>query len=606
MADIRNLVDTILSQTDIVTVISAYIPVIKKGNGYAAICPFHDDHHPSMSISKEKQIFRCFTCGVGGNAISFVEQHEHIPFMAALRKVAEIMGIEDKRLNEGLYEEKKDPHITALYSCINDLNKFYQYALSTPEGERAREYLKKRSIDEEAIQKYQIGYALLDGKKTVEYLQRKGHSLKSIDEIGIAKISLNGSSDSNAGRVIFPLLDQKGQVVGFSARKLTSNDDAPKYVNSPETIIFKKGNLLYNYYHAKESAKRDGYIYLLEGFMDVIALNKAGINSAIALMGTALTSYQISLLRQLGVEIRLSLDGDNAGQEGMMKIISQLNKASLPFRIVSNPGDLRDPDDIYQDDGPERLREIMNNLVDSFSFQLNYYTNVKHLDSPTDKNKVMHYFIPQLRAMKPGIDRENTIIKLAKATGYEKEAIRDEINKANIGEKTEEEIEYTAEFDEQSLNPDKRFKKRLWKAERETLFYMLYYPEAIDFYKKNIDNFTNKAFNELANYILDYSENRDNNISLPLLIGDIETSEENDKDGLLLTLNEVANDTYHPSCSIKQLKNCAKAIGEEKNKIYEKQKLKEELTSNSLDEQKKILEAYAQKRRERLKKKAVK
>ncbi len=607
MQDSRALIDSILSQTDIVTVISSYIKVEQKGRNYVSVCPFHDDHHPSMSISKEKQIFKCFSCGASGNAISFVEKYEHIPFFEALRKVAEIMGIDDARLKSDAYAPKIDPQTAALYSCINDLARFYEYALTTKEGETAREYLIKRGITQEDVAKYSIGYSPRDGQKTIEYLRKKGHSVKMIEDIGISVAKAEGMSDTNAGRLMFSIKDPRGQIVGYSARRL-ADDGSPKYINSPETPIFKKRNVLYNYHNIRQVAHHEGYVYLLEGFMDVIALGHANIPSAVALMGTSLTADQIALLRHLNAEVRLSLDGDAPGQEGMMKIIAQLNKAGLSFRLVNNPGDTRDPDDIYSEEGPEKLRQAMNNLVDPFTFQVNYYSSIRHLETPEERLKVMHYFIPQLRNLPAGLERENTIVKLSKATGYEVEAIRAEINKAPPGEKTEEEVDYVEEIELNNLYPKERFRKRLFKAERETLYYMLSHTEAVRFFMDNIDNFYTPSYNEIANYIVDYVKERGGDISLPLLVSDIESDlEEEEKDSLVATISDVSSDNYHPEFSLEQLRSCAAAIGEEKEKMSDEAALRKSL-SDDLASQTEALAEYAKRHKERLrqKKKTIK
>src|SRR5574344_139691 len=326
----QDLIDSLLKSSDIVTVISSYISVIKKGRSYVALCPFHDDKHPSLNISKEKQIFKCFSCGTGGNAITFIEKYEKISFDEAVRKLADLVGFHDPRLAKEAYKPAVNPTLEPLYKCINDLENYYKYGLSLEEGKRATDYLAARHIDQTQIARYGLGYAPMDGQKTVAFLQAKGHSLKSIEDIGIALAKASGTADSNAGRLIFPLANPDGQVVGFSARRLGEEDTA-KYVNSPETKIFQKSDILYNYHLAKATAHHDGYVYLLEGFMDVMALEKAGMPSAVALMGTNLSANQVNLLRRLNCEVRLCLDGDAAGQEGMMRMISRLNKAALPF-----------------------------------------------------------------------------------------------------------------------------------------------------------------------------------------------------------------------------------------------------------------------------------
>ncbi len=326
-----------------------------------------------MQISKEHQTFRCFVDNIGGDVFTFVQKYEKCNFEEAVRKVAEIIGYDDPRLHKKAYVKPVDTNLVPVYNCISEIQKFYKYCLMTDEGAVAREYLEKRQISADQQTKFGLGYALQDGKMTIEYLKQKGFSFKNIEDTGIALLQTNGMSDNNAGRLIFPIFDKSGQVVGFSARKMTSGDDAPKYVNSPETKIFTKGKILYNFNNAKQTVKHDGYIYLVEGFMDVFALDSIGVTSCVALMSTKLTTQHIDELRKLNVEVRVCLDGDKPGQEAMMKIISQLNEAHLHARYVSKANELRDPDEILKQDGPEALKVYVNSLVDPFDFIINYY-----------------------------------------------------------------------------------------------------------------------------------------------------------------------------------------------------------------------------------------
>lgn len=603
MAYSPELIAALLEQTDIVDVIKAYIPVTKKGRNYMALCPFHDDKHPSLSISPERQIFKCFVCGTAGNAITFVSKYEKISYAEAVRKVAEIVGFHDDRLIKEAFVPKKDPTIEPLYNCINDLQKFYDYGLNIPEGKVAKDYLAQRNIDDSQIKKYKIGYALSDGRKTVEFLLAHGHSLKSVEDIGIALASAN-AKDANAGRLIFPLCDPNGQVVGFSARKLKKEQD-PKYVNSPETPIFHKGKILYNYHNVKGSARHDGYVYVLEGFMDVMALDKAGISSAVALMGTSLSSEQIALLRKLNCEIRLCLDGDAAGQIGMMKIITQLNAAGLPYRLVSNPNDLRDPDDILQESGPEALKEAMSHLVDAMDFQINYYLNVKKPETPDDRRRVMLYFIKFLRNIPAGIDRDNYIAKLSKATGYEMEAIRIQINKKVISNADEEEASIAVdELDFSRLHPEKVLGKRLLRAERLALYYMLSDSRAVKRYEDEIGNFYTSVYNSIANYIVDYKESRkEETIALPLLINDIANSGDEETDTLVSRITEIASEKYYPPYSDQGMKEVIEVIQDEKEKQYDLEQTAKAISNTGGDARKAAatLKDFAARRKERLK-----
>lgn len=600
----RELVEEVLRNADIVDIVSNYLTVIKKGRSFVAVCPFHEDSNPSLNISREKQIFKCFVCNTGGNAISFVMKKEGISFEEAVRKVAELSNFHDERLEkEATRQSKRDPSLVPLINCINDLQKYYVYGLSIPEGEAGREYLKTRNIPAEQIVKYGVGYAPMDGKMTIKYLQSKGHSLKSIEDIGIALAKANDqTSDHNAGRLIFPLYDPNGQVVGFSARRL-QKDDSSKYINSPDGKLFHKGNLLYNYHNVRSTSKRDGYCYLLEGFMDVMALERANLPNAVALMGTSLTKEQIGLLRRLNCEIRLCLDGDEPGQRAMMKILPQLQKADIPFRVVNNPGDLRDPDDILQEEGPEALREKMNHLVSAYDFQIDFYTNTKKLDTQEDRRKVMMYFIPFLRNVKAGVDRDNYVIKLSKATGYEPETIYRQINLAPKGELTQEEQIYQDRRDAEIIDSTSIPSNRLFQAEREVLHYMLYHDRAVHFYQSEIDSFYNSVYETLANYVIEYLKRNDKQpIDVSNLVADISASGAENSDVLESSLSTIAMDDWWPECSDDQLSLCKQTIDKEKEKLYEKTMIAKAIVGKTQEDKARLIAEYAKKRGKQLKK----
>lgn len=577
----NDLLEEILHHVDIVDVIKTYIPVEQKGRNYMALCPFHDDKHPSLSISREKQIFKCFVCGTGGNAFSFVSRYENIPFDEAVRKVAEIAGYHDDRLLKIGPEKKIDPNLVPLYRCIDDLWKYYRYCLTTSEAEKAREYLKKRNLFQQTDE-YGIGYAPLDGKTTIKFLLRKGHSLHSIENIGVTLVvSEESAADKNAGRLIFPLHNENGEVVGFSARKI-DDSEGPKYVNSPETPIFHKSDNLFNYHRAKKTARLDKYIYVLEGFMDVMALERASINSAVAIMGTALTKEQIALLRKLKAEVRLCLDGDDAGQSGMMRIISPLRKSGIPFRLVNNAGDLRDPDDILQEEGAEVLKKKMENLVDPFTFEMNYYLNVKKLESADDKRKVIAHFLPILSEKEPGIEKEDYLIKLSKATGYEVEAIRREVNSfAKAAEEEDSPTEILTEQRTRRLSERNTLRHRLYNAERQALYYMIISPEAVEYYEKNISHFNDSVLENLANFIADYVDEKAEKVNVPALIASIESSGDADASLLIESLTAIEDEKIYPGYTLAEMRKCHAAIQQEREKILEENRLESDLMNSS-------------------------
>ena len=581
----QDLIEAVLKHADIVQIISSYIPVEKKGRSYVALCPFHDDKNPSMQISPEKQIFKCFVCGTGGNAIGFVEKYEKIPFSAAVRKVAQLCGYNDPRLVDDTPKAPVDPSLTRLHDCINDLQAYYRYALAIPEGEVARQYLASRDLGPDVQTKYGIGYAPKDGAMTVKFLLAKGHSLKTIEDIGVALARGEATSDSNAGRVIFPLHDPNGQVVGFSARRIT-DDGTAKYINSPERRLFRKGNILYNYHNVANSAHRDGYCYVLEGFMDVIALGKVGLSNAVALMGTALTQQQIALLKRLRCEIRLCLDGDGPGQAAMMKASFDLAKAGIRFRLVDYEGDLRDPDELLREDGPDALKARMEHLVEAVDFQLSYYLRSRKLETPEERQKVLAIFLPHLREKPAGIEFEDMLIKLSKATGYSADAIR-ELLKAQPKEVPEKDALALVmpKIDPTSGYGMKRMLSRLELAERTLVHYMLLSREAIDYFEQNVKGFNNASvFADIAEFVLEFSAQHEGQIELGSLLAYIDSSGLDEDHNIGNVVSAVALDETYPPLNPSSLDDCARIIAEETRALGQRMEVQRALASGESDE----------------------
>ena len=526
----RSLIDALLAHANIVDVVSYYLPgqVIKKGKHYVARCPFHDDHDPSMNVNTDMQIYKCFSCGAGGNAIRFVQEYEKVSFWEAVRKVADIVGFKDPRLLSEIPSVKIDPEKQKLYDCMNDLQSYYRYSLSTAEGTIARDYLKERNIDDATAEEFGIGYAPRDGQKTVEFLLSKKHSLKTIEDIGIATPVAGQTKDRNAGRLTFPLHDANGQVIGYSARQLVKDDSSGKYVNSPETALFHKGNVLYNYHAASLTAHRDGYCFVLEGFMDVIALRKVGITSAVALMGTALTPQQAAMLKKLHAEIRLCLDGDNAGQIGMMRGVRKLAKAGVAYRVVDYGGDLRDPDDILQEEGEEALRQKMSHLIDVVDFELSYYQNVKRISTQADKQAVVRHFAPLL-AKEDELTRENHLAKLAKALDYEISALRMFVARFETSDSSPHSSATFITEKERRFVPSrpmmKRLTNRLANAEDTILYYLLSDSGARDYVSDKGNPLFSPEERDLAYHIVEYGKGK----------------ETIDSNGLLAYLDQMTN-----------------------------------------------------------------
>ena len=280
--DQKTLFDDIVRQANIVDVISSYINVERQGRNHRALCPFHDDKNPSLMISDDKQIFKCFVCGEGGNALTFVQKYEKLSYRQAAVKLANLIGYRDERL-ENL--QKKSPlqiELSPYFEAMKDLASYYQYGLLTEEGKQAYDYLKNRGLSDEMMNKYGLGYALNTPGASHEYLVKKGHLVRVLEDLDLF-VGSDKTTDRLHGRVIFPITDINGQTIGFSGRILSGDKTQAKYLNSSESKIFHKGTILFNLANAAKVAKRDGYVYLVEGFMDVFALDHIGINSAVAL-----------------------------------------------------------------------------------------------------------------------------------------------------------------------------------------------------------------------------------------------------------------------------------------------------------------------------------
>ena len=588
MADLKSLTNDVLKHADIVKIVGSYLPLVKKGKNYKAVCPFHDDTDPSLTISSEKQFFKCFVCGTGGTAISFVQKIEHIPFMEAVKKVAELSGYHPEGLDNIVKPKKVDEKKEALLKCLHDLNLYYQFCLNSPEGKTGLDYLESRHLDKDMRVKYRLGYANKDGKSTITFLQKKGHSIKTIEETGVAKMLSPGNYiDMNEGRVTFPICDVDGNVIGFSARRVHPGDEA-KYMNSPETYLFHKTSILYNFHIAKDIARQKGYIYICEGFMDVFALSRIGIDAAVAIMGTALTNEHITLLRSLNVELRLCLDGDLPGQSAMMKAANALTKAKINFRVVDNQGSSKDPDEILNEDGKEALEAYLNKLVSRIDFALNYYLRSNPLKTMEDKTKLVKEFIPILARIDNQLELDSYLRKLEKITGFEADSIRKLVFKYQKGGDDAD----TSRKVIRDFHPERKALQKLETAEREFLFQMMGNELAVAFYEEKIGTFYDDIYRAIANYILAYLE-RCGEIDINGVMSDIESGDDEQKEDLLKDITDMLDEDFHPTeCTEELLNNLVETIEDEKARINEEDSLKQSLEGKDELEQARIIANY--------------
>ena len=613
--NIIEIANDILKQVNIVDIISSFIKVTKKGRNYVALCPFHADSNPSMMISPEKQIFKCFVCQTGGDAITFVKKYKNCSYFEAVKTVAQIAGIHDERLenyktsNSNISDETKK-----IYNCLSEIIRLYGiYLYNTDEGRQtALDYLHNRGLTDEVINKFKIGYSIIDGEKTTKTLLNSGFSLKTIEKTGIGNIFGEKIKDNNAGRVIFSITNTDGQVVGFSARELSNDKNVAKYINSPEVEggVFHKSNILYNYFNAKDAARREKFIYVVEGFMDAIALDKIGINNVVALMGTVLTQEHIKLLRYLNCEVRLCLDNDGPGQDAMIKIAKQLRNSDVKYLFVSNNqvANGKDSDEILKNSGAEGLKKYLNTLISEGEFILNYYSKKLNMDSLDDKKTILNMFIPFLAKLNNPLDLELYCNKLSQVSGFSLEIIKSQINSyisnKNIENKSDESIG--------KLNFKKKDKvlTRLELSERQVVRYMLENKDAVEQYNLKLGYLINDDYRQIATLLEEYLNefNGKEEYSTSNIINYINCYKEDlnneEKEKIINKISSISLDDYMiPPYTIQTFDDCIHVINEEKewqrsNEVYQQ-------TSFGKSDSDKIQQAMAllEKRKELIKKK---
>ncbi len=414
-------------------IIRDYVPLIQRGKNYFGVCPFHDDHNPSMSVSNEKQMYKCFVCGEAGDVFNFVKEYEKISYYEAVKKVAEKAGI---NVNiDTNFKPKTNNIFSRQYEIYDISNKFYQNNLNTTLGKTARAYLKERQISDEMIKHFQIGLSLNDNNLT-KLLSNKGYDDDLLVKSGISVRRNNTIYDIYRNRIMFPLWDINGKTIGFSGRVYEGNDQS-KYINTMETDIFKKGLLLYNYENARESIIKQDEVIIVEGFMDVIRLYSIGIYNVLATMGTAITNDQVNLIRKLTKNVILMFDGDAAGGKATNSYIEVSKNIDFDIKIVRLEENL-DPDDYIIKKGKEKMLEHLAHAKSLFDYKLINSKRNLNLDNPEDVSKFINQIVKELSKINDDIVFDLELKKIIKLTGVSEELVRSKIKrdtKKNVVEK---------------------------------------------------------------------------------------------------------------------------------------------------------------------------
>ncbi len=498
-----SVISDIRMQANIVDIIGSYIPITKKGNDYVAVCPFHDDHSPSMHISESKQIYKCFSCNAAGNVFTFVANYEDIGFIEAVNLVASKIGYklsnQSKVFSSGKsFTKEKEIMDIALKFFINNLN--------TEFGTLAKDYLKKRGLNEEVLQEFQVGLSLDEKDSLYKLLIKKGYDSKTLLNMGLINQNAKDTYDFFTRRIVFPLWDKDGNVVGFSGR-IYRNEEEAKYVNSRETSLYKKKETLYNYHNAKKYAKINSGIIVVEGFMDAIRLSASGIKNVVALQGTALTSEQIELLKKLRVPIYLCLDNDSAGIKANIVNGELLEKANLKVKIISF-GEEKDPDEYILKKGVESFLDNYHNAWDLVTFKLQKLKVGKNLNNSDDLALYINEVLETLAKVGDEIKVNVTLNEISANYNIDKSILKNKLSEYQSLNKIQKEVfkPPVKVVGEKKTSSD--------IAAEHILYYMLNDKKYILEYQKNIGYFIKPIYRNLANYIVYYyNEKKEINVA---------------------------------------------------------------------------------------------
>ena len=505
------ILDDVKSSNDIVDVISQYISLKRSGRNYFGLCPFHSEKSPSFSVSPDKQIFHCFGCGVGGNVITFISKIEGIGFKESIEVLAERANIKLPSIDNGA-DNKKEELKAKVYKVNSFSAEYYHKKLYEKSSKLAQDYVKKRQLNKETIENFKIGFS---GKfdELYQALKKDGFNDEEILESGLVNKSENGKYiDRYRNRLMIPIFDERNRVIAFGGRVL--DDSKPKYINSPENIVYIKGRHLFGLNVAKKGDTKR--LLIVEGYMDAISLHQRGITNVVASLGTALTTSQGWLLRKNCEQVILGFDSDGAGQTAIMRAVEIMQNMGCDMRILQMTG-AKDPDEYVLKYGTARLQKLLDEAISLIEFKIKILQRDLNLENASDKIKFLNEIAKLISKVENTMEREIYIDKIAKGYKISKEAIYAEVNK----------LQYSNRKDKNILEKEKPVVSRIKKENKQsiseeitkrenTIIWILI--NSIDTYKIikdniKIEDFKNEENKEILKEIYNAFENGNTNIN---------------------------------------------------------------------------------------------
>ena len=519
------IIEEVRSRNDIVDVISSYVNLKKKGNSYSACCPFHHEKTPSFHVSREKQMYHCFGCGVGGNVYTFLMEHENYSFPEAVEALAERAGV--KLPEQSMSPEAKKQADER--SRIKDMNRlaagYFHYLLRTDHGKHALEYLTERGLTEETINKFALGFSDVYRDDLYKYLKSKGYKDEELKNSGLVKFDEKyGASDQFWNRVMYPIVDTNNRVIGFGGRVM--GDGKPKYINTQETLVFDKSRNLYGLNLAKKS-RRSGIIFC-EGYMDVISMHQAGFDNAVASLGTALTPGQVNLIKRYTDHVYLAYDSDEAGTKAALRALEIMREFEMPARVISLKP-YKDPDELIQAEGTESFERRIERAQSGTMFEIGILEHNYNQEDPQDRTQFQKEAARRLCQINDPLERNNYVESVAKQYGIDKDSLKETVTQYGIAGAGKID---TSVFRERTprKSPEEEKQQKQLKSERLLITWLINDNSLFDKIKGIVtpEDFLDPVYHDVIKQLMEQYE-RDGTVIPAAIMNHYQSKEEHEK-----------------------------------------------------------------------------
>lgn len=519
------VIEEVRSRNDIVDVIGSYVNLKKKGNSYSACCPFHHEKTPSFHVSRGKQMYHCFGCGVGGNVYTFLMEHENYSFPEAVEALAERAGI--KLPEQSMTPEAKKQ--ADARTKIKDMNKlaaaYFHYLLKSERGTHAMKYLKGRGLTDETINKFGLGFSDVYSDDLYKYLKSKGYRDDELKDSGLIKYDeKHGASDRFWNRVMYPIIDTSNKVIGFGGRVM--GDAKPKYINTQDTPVFDKSRNLYGLNLAKKS-KRRGIIFC-EGYMDVISMHQAGFDNAVASLGTALTVGQVNLIKRFTDHVYLAYDSDEAGTKAALRALEIMREFEMPARVISLKP-YKDPDELIQAEGTESFEKRIDEALSGTMFEIRILANNYNQEDPQEKTQFQREAARRLSIIMDPLERKNYTDSVAKEYNIDPDSLKEAVTQYGIANAGHIDTSVFREKTDRRSPEEEKEQKQL-KSERLLITWLINENSLFDVLKGKLtaDDFFEPVYHSIAAELFAQYE-REGKVTPAAIINHYQSKEEHEK-----------------------------------------------------------------------------